>query len=52
MIISKLLKKKNTKGTGYIEIKEAHKSGNITLVLAISFNYGVLCYQFMSKHLH
>jgi len=40
------------KGTGYIEIKEPYKSGNISLILAVSYNYGVLCYQFMSKHLN
>ena len=32
------------KGTGPIVINEAIKSGNITLVLAISFHLGVISY--------
>ena len=32
------------KGTGPIIIKEAKKSGNITLLLAISLRLGVVCY--------
>ena len=32
------------KGIGPIIIKEAKKSGNITLLLAISLRLGVVCY--------
>ena len=42
----------STKGTGPITIKEPKKSGNITLVLALSYNYGLICYQIMDKHLN
>ena len=30
--------------SGPIDIKKPHKSGNITLILAVSFHYGVICY--------
>ena len=39
-------------GSGPIMIKEPLKSGNITLLLAISSRYGVVCYQLMDQHLN
>ena len=40
------------KGSGAIHIKHPEKSGNITLLLAVSHCFGVICYQFMDKHLN
>ena len=40
------------KGTGPIIINEPIKLGNITLVLAISYHLGVICYQFLDRHLN
>ena len=40
------------KGTGPIIIEEAVRSKNLTLILAVSFNYGVICYQFLDKHVN
>ena len=40
------------RGSGTINIKHPFKSGNITLVLAVSYHFGVICYQFMDRHLN
>ena len=40
------------KGTGPIVINQPIRSGNITLVLAISYHLGVIGYQFMDRHLN